>query len=1824
MTTQLKPNPVTVSGDKGKRKTLQYCFRNAQEKLRNEAIGRHNKNEDLHAKETAVQKEFEEFLRGSTNITDLVATFERTPEKEKKDEKFDQLMATLSRVKSLGDELMTAAPETVSLVWFGISSLISIGTMKTTVRQSIYSTCNSILSMVEVCFQLEKREQDYDQSLPRPNRDASNLSIWDSDIPELIFLILDFLWHAKPHRTSKGLKGFGKTIKEAFTGALEEKSTVLLAHYQTVVDKAQKLYENFLICENIEISGVAKDLIDIVDREFLGNELDRQKKRLEASRAHEVHFKTLQSRLEDITTQRKIIEWLLIDTTFLDWKSRPTNAGLLCLEAPRGHGKSIAMARIYQTLRAEDSNIILRFFFKKGDNDIQKSQTALETLLFQLLDEDRIRSDCETLAKVVEVLNPSYGSEKPTTNSITFDNPGKISEVIQKIASIVPNHIYLIVDALDECQDRREKAILRCLQSLLKDNLHIIISSRDTIHIQAELASNGYSIVNTPQQFETAISPVARIISITKANNAEDVQEYLKFEVGQVMGRLMNKDRNESYFSSRVAKIVDTIFSKANGDFTRARLIITHLKQPSKLPLDKKIETLPDSIGDIYMSSLEALTPNQQELVVTALKWIVWGVSGIHISEISDHYREIYQHGHIAGESSSENMPLDCNPEDNPLAIANCDLSPFREENLGPEVKEILNHLRDGGRDFFRYDPDTGLVTVDISIREWVTNDTATTSGVKKPSMMNGFHRYRDANGYTVFKLTLTPSFVKYGDLLSPLFNEREAQLNLTLNILRTLNNDSFQEKHMPWYPHWRTETEENPEPKYRSRYEIDHWHDHLAILQKWWTEDSIHDVWWSSLLQELDEFMRPENWYRWNIQRRPDIDVGWPNTSNARELDYWYDSFWLFEDRFTRKTLTAELFLRYFEKPIHFASQHGLQIILEYLTAPGARGPISAIQELNPSEKIFQYLDAKFEAICVLYEVWYDGIWYRQRYKEHIAPLLSFEEGSELLNFMFRATRWDESDTLLVGDIISSWDITSRMGWLANQTGSNLQKVKDFFTNIEINGANDLWKSNAYDIRKPGLQYGKAFSRREAEYYTIAQLCDVPDGLNRVPLFIGALNPKVRRHLIKCGADINATVYRGYSVTIVLQLLKTISSVTDIDKPRFLDGVQDLLTKGVNLDNRYHTGASALHYAAEIQNLSLFRQICQLKTWNVLDTDKKGKTPMHYLFSRRPPDSRVGDAFEIFQTLVRMGPSPSEVVNAQDKNSEGPLACAVRAGFITGIEWLASQNVDIHDDNSEGQNCFHHLVHLNGDDAIMNSMGHLLSDKLGIDWRKRDNTGRTPLYLAIAERKTSLALFLLQLYSGLPPDTSYKDEILPQNEEHENILILLACLPYSDELYEGVIKVAGGKIDVYGTWGSHETRPLEIAIKNLNVGIAQRILESGPYSCRKDEQNEVDTCCAALKSFDRTDLDSITKMKHILRLLFRHCPTDAICALRYLVFLPGNEFLDDKEQREIASEADPLATDNHGWTTAALLHVLNNDRFKHLQVEGYEKTFNKQKIPTGFVPIESWIETHFVHTEDGLKFTFDTEPYKDMVGHMDTIPRVWLSDHPIALARKTTYFEVSFTSAEDDHPAIGKVEDVEAQEIDGNGDNSSGVLEAIEYRRYVSVGVRSRVNPSSLQEREEDHVGIEFCSDGAVRTLLQRQGRLIVKPQVWNTENRNGRQGLRGRVFRASSMKTRGNHVIGCGINSLEGKIFFTANGKIVPQWFPTLDAQQFLIITMAGYHVNLDGFLVNFGKIDFAFKEANEPGWQWDGKVPEADYGTKVSYPPPRIGTMKYGAFS
>lgn len=140
--------------------------------------------------------------------------------------------------------------------------------------------------------------------------------------------------------------------------------------------------------------------------------------------------------------------WLIEGAAFREWKSHPR--GRLLLLGLSGCGKTVLTSTVLEHLyhlcsEQDPSCTILYFFFDFRDKSHKQTlDQLLRSLAFQLY------TQCDHSRAVVDATFNSFerGHKQPSTDDL--------SKAVIKIMQTAQSHIFVVLDALDECHTRKE------------------------------------------------------------------------------------------------------------------------------------------------------------------------------------------------------------------------------------------------------------------------------------------------------------------------------------------------------------------------------------------------------------------------------------------------------------------------------------------------------------------------------------------------------------------------------------------------------------------------------------------------------------------------------------------------------------------------------------------------------------------------------------------------------------------------------------------------------------------------------------------------------------------------------------------------------------------------------------------------------------------------------------------------------------------------------------------------------------------------------------------------------------------------------------------------------------------------------------------------------------------------------------------------------------------------------------------------------------------------------------------------------------------------
>ncbi|KAL6714577.1 hypothetical protein ACLMJK_008002 [Lecanora helva] len=293
--------------------------------------------------------------------------------------------------------------------------------------------------------------------------------------------------------------------------------------------------------------------------------------------------------------------WLLENPTFLRWKSSPCS--LLWLSGKPGSGKTVLSSTAVDSLipRGEVTACMSYFYFDFQINEKQQVRSFLKSIVAQLFDHNE-----NTLRSAEQLYNTcSRGRTTPSIQSLK----GVIRDILDRLPSV-----HIIIDALDECQDR--ESLLECFEdfcSWRQDNVHILATSRQEADIE-----DCFNMIASEK------------LSLEDGVVDEDIRRYVQYQ--------LRHDKKLSRWSADVQLEIENALSEgAQGMFRWVECQLQAIRGCLKLVnLRKTLRSLPKSLDETYARMLEAIEEDYVEDVRRVLSCLIYSFHPLSIQEVAD------------------------------------------------------------------------------------------------------------------------------------------------------------------------------------------------------------------------------------------------------------------------------------------------------------------------------------------------------------------------------------------------------------------------------------------------------------------------------------------------------------------------------------------------------------------------------------------------------------------------------------------------------------------------------------------------------------------------------------------------------------------------------------------------------------------------------------------------------------------------------------------------------------------------------------------------------------------------------------------------------------------------------------------------------------------------------------------------------------------------------------------------------------------------------------------------------------------------------------
>ncbi|KAF2878542.1 vegetative incompatibility protein HET-E-1 [Massariosphaeria phaeospora] len=299
--------------------------------------------------------------------------------------------------------------------------------------------------------------------------------------------------------------------------------------------------------------------------------------------------------------------WLLENAKFAEWKE--SAASRLWLYGIPGCGKTILSSTIVEHLlqhcHDDTSMATAYFYFDFNDKQKQDPELMLRSLLCQLLQRSVV------IPKDVNALFSSCenGNRPPSLHALLEVAPQAMQQF---------THVYIVLDALDECTQRRNLMdVLKTVAGWQLDNIHLLMTSRKERDIESSLEEY--------IEEEDAVCLQRDVVD-------EDIQRYVQQRLSEDKGLAKwNKD-------AAIRQEIETAMMRgAHGMFRWVVCQLDTLERCcNRAMLRKSLATLPRTLDQTYDRILSAISERYSEYAMRILQWLTFSTRPLSVEEIAE------------------------------------------------------------------------------------------------------------------------------------------------------------------------------------------------------------------------------------------------------------------------------------------------------------------------------------------------------------------------------------------------------------------------------------------------------------------------------------------------------------------------------------------------------------------------------------------------------------------------------------------------------------------------------------------------------------------------------------------------------------------------------------------------------------------------------------------------------------------------------------------------------------------------------------------------------------------------------------------------------------------------------------------------------------------------------------------------------------------------------------------------------------------------------------------------------------------------------------
>ncbi|PMD14292.1 hypothetical protein NA56DRAFT_393481 [Hyaloscypha hepaticicola] len=293
--------------------------------------------------------------------------------------------------------------------------------------------------------------------------------------------------------------------------------------------------------------------------------------------------------------------WVLQKTAIAAWHDNEHPSGsLVWIHGIPGAGKTVLASVIIEKSKSLPSTIVAYFYCKYKDQERNTFVAVFRAMILQLLAE----SEDSDLLQVLYERSVKSGERYLESQSLCTE---LLSIAVGSISKNIS--IHMIIDGLDECENKERKIIISEITKLLKKD-----PQPGRIRVM---------FVSQPETTIRSLLRTATIVRISESDNAKDIAEYTRPWCLEIQRQFKIDDEKRDLIRTLVCE-------SAGGMFLFAKLVLQNLySQVSQTQLYESLlpRRFPRGLNQAYGRIVERIKASEnvaiRDQALTLLGWIV-------------------------------------------------------------------------------------------------------------------------------------------------------------------------------------------------------------------------------------------------------------------------------------------------------------------------------------------------------------------------------------------------------------------------------------------------------------------------------------------------------------------------------------------------------------------------------------------------------------------------------------------------------------------------------------------------------------------------------------------------------------------------------------------------------------------------------------------------------------------------------------------------------------------------------------------------------------------------------------------------------------------------------------------------------------------------------------------------------------------------------------------------------------------------------------------------------------------------------------------------